>query len=51
MDLERLSEESTFEDPCAYPVGVEHVLVAGQPAVEGGRVTGERAGRVLRKAA
>jgi N-acyl-D-amino-acid deacylase len=51
MDLERLSEESTFEDPCAYPVGVEHVLVAGQPAVEDGRVTGERAGRVLRKAA
>lgn len=49
IDLEGLSEESSFEDPCAYPVGIEHVLVAGQVAVENGQVTGERAGRVLRK--
>ena len=51
IDLPHLSEESTFKDPCAYPIGVEHVLVAGQFAVEDGQVTGERAGRVLRKAA
>jgi N-acyl-D-amino-acid deacylase len=50
IDLETLSEESTFERPCVYPVGIEHVLVAGRAAVESGRVTGERAGRVLRKA-
>jgi N-acyl-D-amino-acid deacylase len=50
INLERLSEESSFENPCAYPVGIEHVLVAGQVAVENGQVTGERAGRVLRRA-
>lgn len=49
IDVDRLSEESTFERPCAYPIGIEHVLVAGKPAVEDGRITGERWGRVLRR--
>lgn len=49
IDLDRLSEESSFERPCAYPLGIEHVFVAGEVAVENGRVTGQRVGRVLRK--
>ena len=48
LDLEQLSEESTFEAPCHYPLGVEHVFVAGEAAVEDGQTTGARAGRVLR---
>jgi N-acyl-D-aspartate/D-glutamate deacylase len=35
-------------DPLGEPAGFLHVLVAGVPAVEDGRVTGARAGRVLR---
>jgi N-acyl-D-amino-acid deacylase len=51
IDLERLSEESTFAHPCAYPLGIDHVFVAGQAAIEDGVLTGQRAGRVLRKSA
>jgi N-acyl-D-aspartate/D-glutamate deacylase len=47
IDLEQLSEEATYERPCAHPVGVEHVFVAGVQAVEAGVPTGRRAGRVL----
>ena len=50
LDLAQLSEESTFEAPCHYPRGVEHVLVAGEAAIEHGQITGARAGRVLRRA-
>jgi N-acyl-D-amino-acid deacylase len=49
LDLEQLSEESTFEAPCRYPRGVEYVFVAGVAAVENGQPTGARAGRVLRR--
>jgi N-acyl-D-amino-acid deacylase len=51
LDLERLSEESTFASPLAYPRGIEHVIVAGAHAVAGGELTGVRAGRVLRRVA
>lgn len=47
VDLERLSEEATYERPCAYPIGFEHVFVAGVHAVDDGALTGRRAGRVL----
>jgi N-acyl-D-amino-acid deacylase len=51
LDLDRLSEESTFASPLAYPRGIEHVIVAGAHAVSGGELTGVRAGRVLRRVA
>lgn len=47
LDFERLSEESTFESPCAYPRGVEWVFLAGDAAVAEGALTDARAGRVL----
>jgi len=48
FDLDRLSEESSFEDPNAYPLDIEHVCVNGRLAVEDGKLTGECAGVVLR---
>jgi N-acyl-D-amino-acid deacylase len=48
FDLEALREQADFSDPCRYPSGVEFVLVNGVVAVSDGRVTGARAGRVLR---
>ena len=48
FDLERLSEESTFETPLLHPHGIQAVLVSGRLAVEDGRETGAAAGRVLR---
>jgi N-acyl-D-amino-acid deacylase len=47
FDLEYMSEESTFAQPCQHPKGFEFVLVSGQLAVDGGKTTGLRPGRVL----
>lgn len=41
-------DRATFEDPHRYSEGVLHVLVNGQPVVEGGKPTGRLPGRVLR---
>jgi N-acyl-D-amino-acid deacylase len=41
-------DRATFEQPHAYPEGIEHVLVNGVFAVRDGRLTGALAGRVLR---
>jgi N-acyl-D-amino-acid deacylase len=51
LDLEALSEESTFASPLSYPRGIEHVIVAGRHAVADGELTDVRAGRVLRRVA
>jgi N-acyl-D-amino-acid deacylase len=49
IDLEQLTESATYEQPCAYPVGVEHVFVNGVHAVDEGSPTGCRGGAVLRR--
>lgn len=49
FDFDRLSSDSTFENPCVYPEGIDAVLVNGTVAVDGGEHTGARAGRVLRR--
>jgi N-acyl-D-amino-acid deacylase len=48
FDLDRLQVTATFERPIAAPVGIDDVIVNGVPAIEAGKVTGARAGRVLR---
>src|SRR6516225_4023362 len=40
---------ATYADPHRFPVGIEHVLVGGEPTVRDGRHTGARVGRVLRR--
>lgn len=47
FDATTVKDASTFTEPHQYPVGIEVVLVNGQVAVEGGRATGVRAGRVI----
>ena len=49
FDLETMEERSTYDRPGDYPVGVRHVVVNGRLAVEDGRLTGVRSGRVLSK--
>jgi N-acyl-D-amino-acid deacylase len=49
FDPATVRDEATYAEPHRFPSGVEHVLVAGQPAVRQGRLTGARAGRVLRR--
>ncbi len=47
FDLARVRERSVYADPNHYSEGFVHVLVNGQLAVEGGRMTGARSGRPL----
>lgn len=49
FDPDRIEDRATFQQPRQYPVGVEYVLVNGQVVIEGGRHTGARPGRVLRR--
>jgi N-acyl-D-amino-acid deacylase len=49
FDADRITDRSTFTNPWQLSVGVSAVLVAGQPALLNGQLTGHRAGAVLRK--
>lgn len=49
LDPATVRDRATFEMPHQYPEGIDYVLVNGVLAVEGGRPTDARAGRVLRR--
>ena len=48
FDPKTIADKATYEDPTEYTVGVRHVLVNGRLALDGGRVTREKPGRLLR---
>ena len=48
FNLDKLQDTATFERPIAAPIGIDDVIVNGVAAIEGGKVTGARAGRALR---
>jgi len=48
MNVEKLEILGTEIEPRKHPKGVEYVLVNGELAVEKGKHTGARAGKVLR---
>ena len=47
FDPTTVKDESTYPDPHRYPSGIPYVVVNGHVAVDGGRLTGPGAGRVL----
>lgn len=49
FDAARIRDTATFDDPHRFPEGIVHVAVNGVPVVEGGRHTGARPGRALRR--
>jgi N-acyl-D-amino-acid deacylase len=49
FDASAVADRATFEQPHQYPVGIPYVIVNGTLAVDNGRFTGARAGRVLRR--
>jgi N-acyl-D-amino-acid deacylase len=49
FDADRIADKATFENPHQYAVGIDYVLVNGVAAVDGGKYTDSRAGRVLRR--
>lgn len=42
-------DRATYEQPHQYATGMVHVLVAGEPVLRNGELTGARPGRVLRR--
>ena len=44
-----MADTATFEQPFAYPVGIDTVLVNGQVVLDEGTHTGTRPGQVLRR--
>ncbi len=51
FDRAVVADRATFEQPCQPPVGVSCVIVNGEIAVEDGRQTAARPGKVLRHSA
>ena len=51
LDLEKLTDTATFDQPKRYPTGIDRVYVNGVEVLSGGQLNGERAGRVLRRIA
>jgi N-acyl-D-amino-acid deacylase len=49
FDPATVKDESTFPDPHRYPTGIPYVIVNGAIVVDGGRMSAERAGRILRR--
>lgn len=49
FDPERVQDKATFQKPHQYAEGFDYVLVNGRFAVEEGKLTEARAGRVLRR--
>jgi N-acyl-D-amino-acid deacylase len=47
LDYEHLEDLATYEDPCQYPVGIQHVLIDGTTVLEDGAITEARPGRLL----
>jgi N-acyl-D-aspartate/D-glutamate deacylase len=48
FDPARVADRATFERPLAYSDGIPYVAINGRLVVDGGRLTDERPGRVLR---
>jgi N-acyl-D-amino-acid deacylase len=49
FDPKTVRSDATIDDPTRGPEGIETVIVAGQVVVDGGRPTGARPGRGLRR--
>ena len=50
LDPATVRDEASYPDPVRHPSGIEHVIVNGRPAILSGSETGERPGRLLRRA-
>lgn len=50
FDPATVSDVATYLDPARYPLGIADVIVNGRPVILAGAETGERPGRLLRRA-
>jgi N-acyl-D-aspartate/D-glutamate deacylase len=50
FDPATVADKATYEQPAIHPIGIDDVIVNGRAAVLAGRETGQRSGRLLRRA-
>jgi N-acyl-D-amino-acid deacylase len=48
FDPARVIDTATYDEPHRYPIGIEHVIVNGELALESGTTTSARGGRFIR---
>ena len=48
FDPDTVRAMATYENPRQYPVGIDHVIVNGEPVLVNGQMTGGLPGRALR---
>lgn len=48
FDPATIADKATYADPQQFAVGVQHVLINGEPVLSGGQMTGARPGRAVR---
>ncbi|MDH4266646.1 MAG: D-aminoacylase [Deltaproteobacteria bacterium] len=49
FDPETIIDKGTYAEPNQYPIGITYVIVNGQVAMENGKLTVQRAGKVIRR--
>ena len=47
FDYDTIKDVATYDNPVAYPEGIDYVLVNGVVVVDHGKHTGARPGKVL----
>jgi N-acyl-D-amino-acid deacylase len=47
LDADKIADKSTYDNPWQLSVGINHVLLAGQPALTNAKPTGHRPGRII----
>ena len=50
FDEDRIDDVATYENPTAYPRGIDYLLVNGRIVIDQGRHTGAKPGSILRGA-
>jgi dihydroorotase/N-acyl-D-amino-acid deacylase len=50
FDPATVDDAATYATPAVYPIGIDHVIVNGRAAILDGAETGDRPGRLLRRA-
>ena len=49
FNKDEVRDKATFENPHQYPEGIYYVIVNGQLAVNNGKITGRKSGKILKK--
>lgn len=49
FDLDKISDEATFDSPVTAPKGIEYVLIGGELALENGEIVNGKLGRSVRR--